>query len=322
MEFSKYRITLDMHDISSQVMLNVKQGDSARKIYIGLSDGGKPYMISADCTAVLRAMTPADTILFNDCIIQDNVIEYELTNLTCESVGIVECELILYGADSAQITSPRFSLMVDGIISPDGEVEGTNEFTALANALSKVGTLDDTVEAVINSAKEAAEIASSEAAQKTSEKFTEAVITATTVAENATDKAIAATEIASAAAKSAEENANAALDATDAANDAAAKASEAAKVMFEYGCSHVVTLYADGWEHDGEKYLKTIELDGLLANDSVIVAPSPGSVFAYGKYAIVCVEQTDGELTFAAQTQPQENTLVYIMVITEREAQE
>ena len=152
MNFSNYRVSLDMHDTSSQAMLNVKQGDSARRIYFSLTDGGRPYKISAECTAVLRAKTSADTILFNDCTIKDNIIEYTLTNETCNNVGIVECEVTLYGADSNKITSPRFSLIVEGVITSDNEIESTNEFTALDNALKGANNLDVSVSKVNDTA--------------------------------------------------------------------------------------------------------------------------------------------------------------------------
>ena len=144
-----------MHDTNSQAMLNVKQGDSARKIYISLTDGGRPYKITEDCTARLRATTSNGAILFNDCTcpIKDNVIEYTLTNDTCKDVGIVECELTLQeNTTKRQITSPRFSLIVEGVITSDGEIEATNEFTALTNALNEVDTLDASVSKVNDTA--------------------------------------------------------------------------------------------------------------------------------------------------------------------------
>ena len=138
-----------MHDTSSQAMLNVKQGDSARKIYFSLTDGGRPYKISAGCTAVFRAKKPdGSAILYNDCSIVDNVIEYTLTNETCKNIGIVECEVTLYGANKRQITSPRFSLIVEGTLVDDEEIEATNEFTALVKALAEIDNLDASVSKV------------------------------------------------------------------------------------------------------------------------------------------------------------------------------
>ena len=52
MNYSKYRISLDIHDTNSQAMLNVKKNDSARKVYFSLTDGGIPYQIAEGCNAV------------------------------------------------------------------------------------------------------------------------------------------------------------------------------------------------------------------------------------------------------------------------------
>ena len=142
MIYSNYRVSLDIHDTTSQVRFNIKQGDSARKIYFSLTDGGKPYQISADCSARLRAKTSTGKILFNDCFIRGNVIEYTLTNATSKDIGIVECELTLYGGDGSEITSPRFDMMVSGKVVTDNEIESSNEFTALGNALREVESLN------------------------------------------------------------------------------------------------------------------------------------------------------------------------------------
>ena len=129
-------------------MLGVKQGDSARKILITLTDGGRPYQILEGCTARLRAKTSNGNILFNYCTIYNNVIEYTLTDETCKNVGIVDCEVTLYGTDSQKITSASFSLIVERTVVSDGEIEATNEFTALTKALNEVNTLDASVSKV------------------------------------------------------------------------------------------------------------------------------------------------------------------------------
>ena len=148
MNYSIYRVSLDIHDTSSQVMLNVKKGDSKRKILITLTDGGKPYAIASDCSAVFRAKKPDGTVLYNDCTISNNVITYSLTNQTSASVGVVECEVTVYGGDNRQITSPRFALCVEDSICSDSEIESTNEFTALAQTISQANNINATVSKV------------------------------------------------------------------------------------------------------------------------------------------------------------------------------
>ena len=141
---------MDIHDTNSQAILNAKKGDNARKIYISLTDGGKPYSISVGCTAKLRAKKPDDSVLYNDCTIQDNVIEYTLTNQTSAYPGNVECEVELIGTDEKKITSPRFTIVVDDTIASDAEIESTNEFTALTNAIDACENLNLSVSKVLN----------------------------------------------------------------------------------------------------------------------------------------------------------------------------
>lgn len=142
MNDSKYRVSLDIHDTGSQAMLNVKKNDTARKICFSFTDGGRPYKIAEGCTAKFRAKKPDGTILFNNCTINENIIEYALTQQTSAAVGIVECEVTLYGSDSHQITSPRFTLIVEDILASDSEIESTNEFTALTEAVSEANNLN------------------------------------------------------------------------------------------------------------------------------------------------------------------------------------
>ena len=146
MDFFTYRISLDMNESTSQSFLNVRKSDSARKLLFTLSDNGKAYQIGSGCTAVFRAKKPDGTILYNNCSINGNVIEYELTNQTISAEGIVECEVTLYGNDGRQITSPRFNIVVNDTIYADDEVESQNEFTQLTQAILGANNLNIEVE--------------------------------------------------------------------------------------------------------------------------------------------------------------------------------
>ena len=137
-----YNVSLDMYETQSQCMLAVKKSDNGRRINFVLTEGGRPYVISEGCSAVLRAKKPGGTVLFNNCVIDGNVISYTLTNQTSAAAGIVDCELMLSGSDGKQITSPRFSLRVEDTLYSDSEVEAQNEFTALQKAITETNNLD------------------------------------------------------------------------------------------------------------------------------------------------------------------------------------
>lgn len=137
MNYSTYRISLDIHKPDSNVVLNAKRGDTNRKIFISLTDGSVPYHISEECYAVFTATKPDGKIVYNECTIEDCVIIYKFTDQTVAAEGMMDCEIKLYGADNELITSPRFIIMVHGTVYDEGdEVESSDEFSALTKLVA------------------------------------------------------------------------------------------------------------------------------------------------------------------------------------------
>lgn len=128
----KYRISLDMLEVASQITIKVKKGDTACSIHVTLTESGKIYHISDGCYAVFSAKKPDGNYLFNNetCRIEDNTIIYDFTEQTTPIEGIVECELILY-KDEDKLTSPRFNLKVDATVYNGEEIVSTPEADAL-----------------------------------------------------------------------------------------------------------------------------------------------------------------------------------------------
>jgi hypothetical protein len=125
--YSKYPFTLDIHAAMSQVSIPVTVGDTARRLYIGLTDGGEPFIIPDGYRAVLTAEKADGTHLLNDCIIEQSgaVIRYDFTEQTASAVGRVGCQVKLYGSNGEVLAEPRFTIVVyegyadDDIISED-----------------------------------------------------------------------------------------------------------------------------------------------------------------------------------------------------------
>lgn len=143
MKDSHYRISLDIHSTQSQVSLPVKQGDTNRKVFISLCEGGKPYHIEDDCFAVFSAKKPDKTIIENNCVIADNVIEYSITEQTSSARGILNCEIKLYSVNYGLITSPSFTIIVDGRAVSDEEIESTSDYSALTTIYDETLALND-----------------------------------------------------------------------------------------------------------------------------------------------------------------------------------
>lgn len=113
MIFTNYPITLDVHSILSQVSIPVPQNDTARRLSITLTEEGKPYFIPDGCRAAFTGTKADGTILYNDCIIENNaVIRYDFTEQTSAAVGKADCQVKLYGVNGRLLTSPRLTLVV------------------------------------------------------------------------------------------------------------------------------------------------------------------------------------------------------------------
>lgn len=149
---SIYRVSLDIHDSGSQISLNVKKGDTKRSIIATLTENGRPYTIADDCTAVFTAKKPDGNIIYNACVILGNAIHYDITSQTTAVAGAVPCELRIYGGEGEQLTSPRFTLIVDPTVYSDGEVveESTNEVTELTQLVSEANVLIKTVQSKLD----------------------------------------------------------------------------------------------------------------------------------------------------------------------------
>ena len=146
MNYSTYRTSLDIHASGSQAVLHAKKGETKRRIFITLTERGKPYLISADCTAVFTATKPDGNIIYNDCAIDNNIICYNFTEQTTAAEGKLDCEIRLYGADNALIISPGFDLIVDAAVYEDGDViESGTEVSALTALVSETNALISTV---------------------------------------------------------------------------------------------------------------------------------------------------------------------------------
>lgn len=124
MNDSKYWISLGFQDTESSVSLRVKKGDTSRKVYISLTDGGMPYHISDGCYAAFTAEKPDGSKIYAECSIDECTIVYDMNDTPhlTTATGVVDCEVKLYGPDGGLLTTSKFKIIVDDTIYEDGDV--------------------------------------------------------------------------------------------------------------------------------------------------------------------------------------------------------
>lgn len=149
-----YNFTLDLQSAVSQAVLSARKGDRARFASVTFMSGGVPYAIEHGCYAVLNAVRESDgAILFADCIIKDDTVTFNVSDLASGKEGRVDCDLTLYSPSGEAITSPRFAVVVYAGTTTGEDIESMGDYKTLYDLYS--GCMD---------AKEAAEFAASVAA--------------------------------------------------------------------------------------------------------------------------------------------------------------
>lgn len=138
MQYANYRIHLDVQSGGSGVVLSAKRGDTGRRIFVTLTDGGRPYVLEEDCYTVLTARKPDGSKVFHQCPREGGQICCTLTEQLLAVPGSVRCEVRVYGRDAMLLTSAAFELLVESTVWADGDVaESFHDFSALTDLIGR-----------------------------------------------------------------------------------------------------------------------------------------------------------------------------------------
>lgn len=225
---NKFRIPLDKQ--LSRVVVSVKKDDACtRKLCITLTSNGNVYPLEGVTMAIVKGIKPDGTIIYNDCVIDCNEIQYTITSQTIAEPGLVNCELELFGHTPELITSARFDIYVYDSVFDDDVIESTDEFKALAELRDRYEKIYEEVIILEDSARKSKEAA--EAAQKASEASAQEAKTQATksewMARRAAESEAEAKKQAANAAESAGKAKESEENAKSSAEDASQKAEDA-----------------------------------------------------------------------------------------------
>ena len=133
MNYSTYRRTLDLQKHQSNLSIAVFQYDSAVRLILSFTDGGKPYLIKEGSQAVFYGKRSNDTPLCLPCTIQnESEIVFDFNDTVTAELGMVNCQIRLYGKtkENAEgeevrelITAPRFTILVEPRVVDSDDVE-------------------------------------------------------------------------------------------------------------------------------------------------------------------------------------------------------
>lgn len=130
------KIILDLDRKTMNHSVSMKLGDTkTRELCITLKNCGVVYPLDGTLFAIIKAIKPDGTKVYNDCVIRGNEIRYTVKNQVIAMEGVVTCELELYGSDGSLLTSPQFYIEVYKDLFSDNVVESENEYSGIQEAL-------------------------------------------------------------------------------------------------------------------------------------------------------------------------------------------
>ncbi len=144
------KITLDVNTAENKTYLTVaKAEDSAsRFIDITLTCAGEKIIVGNNDRAVFMAEDEnGNTVSATDCTTSGGIVIAELTRNVLAVPGRLKCEVVVYGTNSAVLTSASFYVMVTARIDST-VVERENDFSALVSALSDVAGTSNRIDEV------------------------------------------------------------------------------------------------------------------------------------------------------------------------------
>lgn len=135
------KIKIPMDKPISRITVPVKQNNiNSRKISFTLTQNGVVYSLDKVRVAAVRGIKPDGNKIYNDCLIRENEIVYEITSETIAVQGTVSCELVLFGEDYKEISSSEFFIEVHPELFDDSFIESRNEYNVLQKCISECVT--------------------------------------------------------------------------------------------------------------------------------------------------------------------------------------
>lgn len=272
--------------------IDAVQGDSGRVLECRLTD----FVIPSGSTARIYAQKPSGAQIYNNAMVDGNVVSVDLTTQILAEVGKVVCQIEVDNGGE-RVTSFDFALNVVKSRVDGSAIESSDEFTALEDALNSIDDVATEAENAVSAANQA--VSDAQAAIKNANT---AIIGANTAASsansaaksatNATSAANTAAEGANTAAQNANEKASAANSAAEAANNAVDALEEALQgtVINDNSVSNLTTYSSQKiegefddvneviYEIGGRNFLKNSgdfqSTNGWVKNQSVVLSIS------------------------------------------------
>lgn len=127
-------ITLELKREKYKHTISAKKNDTnVRRVQAIITDNGAIVELDLVAMAVVKAIKPDGTHIYNDCTISGNTIWFVMTQQMIAAAGDVTCEIEITWADNTMVSTPTFTIHVYDTVQTG--VESTNEYNGIVQAL-------------------------------------------------------------------------------------------------------------------------------------------------------------------------------------------
>lgn len=142
------KLTIDVNTEKNTTVVVAKAEDSkSRYIDITLTCAGEQIIVGNSDRVVLMAedAQTGSTVAAVDCTVSGGIVTAELDHSLLSAPGTLKCEIVVYGTNSAVLTSATFKVLVTSRIDST-VVEREEDFSALVSALSDVASTSNRID--------------------------------------------------------------------------------------------------------------------------------------------------------------------------------
>lgn len=145
-------LTLELSREVSKSSLSVKKNDTnARRVQVTLTNNGGVVKLQNVVMAIVKAVKPDGTKIWNDCMINGDNIWFMVTTQMINVPGDVTCEIEVTWKDETLLTTPTFNMHVFDTITTG--VESQNEYNGIIQALAETINNREWSEAAANGSR-------------------------------------------------------------------------------------------------------------------------------------------------------------------------
>lgn len=129
-----YDINLDINASNSYIVIEAKQGDSARKVVAAIYRNGQPYVLDNTFRVTYRVRKPDGTSIWNPASIENGKVSFYFTKQSLAAPGRAFADITIQDANGL-VSTASFIIIIQSMPNISDGIKSSNEFIQIQEVL-------------------------------------------------------------------------------------------------------------------------------------------------------------------------------------------